>query len=159
MREAQQPLSSSRYAMSSSESDSVGCGDEILERNASNKHQNQTVTPTAAATYLHRPRSVCTSQTSSSSSSSQWQHLKNQNICRLCIKSCMCVCVTECVNVHLTPTFVSFFVHVLGLDQPVHVADHVLLHLFALLRLLQLATCHRLLSFLGKLSAHINTHV
>lgn len=49
-------------------------------------------------------------------------------------------------------TFVALFIDVLGLDQPVHVADHVLLHLFALLRLLELTAGHGLLSFLGELS-------
>lgn len=52
-------------------------------------------------------------------------------------------------------TFVPLFVHVLGLDEPVHVADHVLLHLLALLRLLQLPTRHRLFSLLGELSVRI----
>lgn len=49
-------------------------------------------------------------------------------------------------------TFVSFLVHILGLYEPVHVSDHVLLHLLALLRLLQLTSGHGLLSFLGELS-------
>lgn len=49
-------------------------------------------------------------------------------------------------------TFVALFVDILGLDQPVHVADHVFLHLFALLRLLQLTAGHRLLPFLGELA-------
>lgn len=54
-------------------------------------------------------------------------------------------------------TFVSFLVHILGLYEPVHVADHVLLHLLALLRLLQLTSGHGLLSFLGELSVRKNT--
>lgn len=58
-------------------------------------------------------------------------------------------CCVVCVGL----TFVALLIDVLGLDQPVHVADHVLLHLFALLRLLQLTSGHRLLSFLGEFSA------
>lgn len=54
----------------------------------------------------------------------------------------------------LGPTFVALFVDILGLDQPVHVADHVFLHLFALLRLLQLTAGHRLLPFLGELAVN-----
>lgn len=64
----------------------------------------------------------------------------------------------ECVYfVSSKLTFVSFLVHILGLYEPVHVADHVLLHLLALLRLLQLTSGHGLLSFLGELSVRKNT--
>lgn len=72
----------------------------------------------------------------------------------------MCVywlkCRCQCVKL----TFVSLFVHVLGLDEPVHVSDHVLLHLLALLRLLELTAGHSLLSFLGELSVphNMRTH-
>lgn len=59
---------------------------------------------------------------------------------------------TEVKSIALT--FVSLFVHVFGLDEPVHVPDHVLLHLLALLRLLELAARHGLFSLLGELSAH-----
>jgi len=56
-------------------------------------------------------------------------------------------------------TFISILIHVLCFNEPVHVADHVLLHLLFLLGHLQFTTTHSLLSLFRELTVMCKRHI
>lgn len=123
-----------------------------------NAHKN--LTETLPHLHLH---CAYTSHISSSSFSWPPQHLSFTQQTKVNTYECspfsqqkvilaVGVCLLMCI------TFISILVHVFCFNQPVHVADHVLLHLLFLLGFLQLTTTHGLFSFFRELTVMCIKH-